>query len=776
MSLQVTIRKVLFFLLIAAILIAAMRAIRMTPLAGTSFSREVLADDQSLLRLTLSTDQKYRIYRPLEYINPELVQSVLLSEDKYFYYHFGVNPISLVRAFTSSMGQRKIGASTITMQLVRLQKHLYTRTAVGKIKQILWALVYEMSYSKKEILEAYLNLAPYGANIEGVEAASQIYFSKNAINLNLLECFTLAVIPQNPVKRSLEKTDFKKVTQARARLIELWLKEKPQDKKIISELSLPVLSSRIQELPFLAPHFVEKVLSREPLVLKIQTTLSVELQKKIELIVKNYLESVQNLGVNNAATLLIDARTREVKSWIGSGDYFNSQISGQIDAITTSRSPGSTLKPFVYALAMDEGLIHPSSILKDLPSSFGHFDPENFDRRYLGPISATEALILSRNIPAINLASQLKQKNLYNILQAIQVRNLQPEKHYGLGITIGTAELSPEDLAGLYTSLYHLGEWSPLKLKKENIKSSIRIISRESAYLVLDMLTQTPRDQSSIIDLELKQRTPIAWKTGTSYGFRDAWTAGVFGPYVLVVWLGNFDHSENPHLIGRDLAAPLFFRIVEQFSQSHLSSNQDWHSPSLSNLNIKKVSLCSVSGKLAGDLCPHKKSGWFIPSISPIQTCDLHRQIAISKKTGLRLCGQPHQPWKNEIFEFWSSDVLDHFQKFGIARKVAPTYTNECAFNDNQENGLSPEILSPKHDLKYMISFQGSKNREKIPFKATADADVKKLSWYVNHQFIGKVSPSESIEFDASAGLFEVIVIDDHGRSASRTFEVLNTN
>jgi penicillin-binding protein 1C len=757
-----------FLFLVGGLL--AFRIVKPSPLQGVGFSVEVFAEKEELLRLTLSPDEKYRIFRPLRQMSPDLVQAVLLNEDRYFRYHPGVNPVATFRALGSLGANRKIGGSTITMQMVRLKHHLYTKNLFGKLQQMIFAVGYELLYSKNEILEAYLNLTPYGGNIEGVEAASQIYFGKSAKDLDLLEALTLAVIPQNPVKRSLNQEDQQKVSRARQILLSQWLQVHPDHQSLVIGQELPVLANHISQLPFRAPHFVERTLAWAPDKKRITTSLSWELQKKLEETLTSYLASVKDRGIQNGSLLLIRGDTREIKAWVGSGDYFNSEIQGQIDGNSVQRSPGSTLKPLVYGLAMDEGLIHPLSLLKDTPSSFGSFDPENFDRKYLGPVSATDALIHSRNVPAIQLTSGLKRTSLYGLLQDIGVKNLRSEKTYGLGITLGTAEITPLDLGGLYTALYHLGEWAPLKWESTSkAPRGKRILSQESAFLALDMLTHSIRDTSSLMDEQMKSHYPVAWKTGTSFGFRDAWTAGVFGPYVLIAWLGNFDSSENPHLIGRDMASPLFFKVVDLFPQSELQNNSAWTNSF--GLNLKKVDMCAVSGQLVGEHCPHHVKSWFIPGVSPIEACTLHREIAISRKSGRRLCGEPQEPFVREVYEFWPSDLIDIFQKFGIQRKSPPAFASGCEQSGTQE-GLAPEITSPKHDVQYILSFQKSKLTEKVPLRAISDGDVKSLSWFVNDAFVAKASPRETVFFDALPGSYEIVLVDDHGRSTSRSMNV----
>ena len=319
------------------------------PLLGNvSFSQAVYDDHDHLLRLTLSRDEKYRLYVPLSHISPLLIRATLLQEDQYFRRHFGLNPFSIVKAGwqTYVLKTRRVGASTITMQLARIQYGINSKKLSGKIWQIIRASQYEMHYSKDQILEAYLNLAPYGNNIEGVGAASLIYFGKPVKSLSLPEALTLSVIPQNPTRRTPQQ---KKLLEIRNKLYARWIMQFPQDKNKNAMINLPLQMQTAHALPFIAPHFVNSIL-RENLASQqeMKTTLDIHLQKIIERTTKIYLARKKNVGAYNAAILLVDTRDMSVKALVGSSDFFNPAIQGQINGTQTQRSPGSTLKPFIY--------------------------------------------------------------------------------------------------------------------------------------------------------------------------------------------------------------------------------------------------------------------------------------------------------------------------------------------------------------------------------------------------------------------------------------------
>ena len=402
-----------------------------TPLlAGVSFSRAVYDDHHQLLRMTLSQDEKFRLFTPLSQISKQLVNASLLQEDYYFRSHYGINPVSMIKAVwqTYVVQARRVGASTITMQLARIRYGIQSKHIMGKLWQMIRAVQIELHYSKDEILEAYLNLAPYGGNIEGVGAASLIYFNTPVNALSLPESLTLSIIPQNPGKRTPNNSHLKEI---RNNLFVRWLVLHPQDIKNKVLFSLPLVMHNNHSLPFRAPHFVNRVLTSLPLTQQsIDTTLDSKIQKVIHQITRHYIARKKALGVYNSAVLLVDTRDMAVKGLIGSADFFNKNISGQINGVEIRRSPGSTLKPFIYALALDQGLIHPNTVLKDVPHSFNGYNPENFDYDFMGPIKAKDALVLSRNIPAITLSSQLANPSLHQLLELVGVNHLRPESYY----------------------------------------------------------------------------------------------------------------------------------------------------------------------------------------------------------------------------------------------------------------------------------------------------------------------------------------------------------
>lgn len=768
-----TYQKIIIGLVFLFIFLSLLPAPKLIQTEG--FSKAVYDSNGKLLRLTLSPDDRYRLWVPLAKMEQKIIDATLLYEDRHFYWHPGFNPAALVKAAwkTYVVKNRAFGASTITMQLARLRFNLETRTVSGKLAQIFRAIQLEWFYSKDEILEAYLNLAPYGGNIEGVGAASLVYFNKRAENLTTHEAITLAVVPQNPQRRFpvRNKSQTSDLQQARLRLLDEWLQENPSDGERVEQLKQVPDIRPLSKLPFLAPHYVDAVLQAFPEHSQLEGTLDSTLQNTLVRQAKAYVESQKSVGLYNTSALLIDYRDMSVKALLGSVDFHNPVIHGQVNGVLARRSPGSTLKPFIYALGIEQGLIHSQSLLKDSPTSFGNYNPENFDEEFSGPITVQESLNRSRNIPAIHVATLLKQPDLYDFMKSAKVNLPQSRKHYGLALVLGGAEVRMDELVGLYATLANKGKHKKLRwLSSEEKEEGTQLLSDATSFMVLDMLQHNLPPKQGFKQEWLKQPLPVYWKTGTSYAYRDAWSVGIFGHYVLAVWVGNFDGHGNPAFVGRQAAAPLFFRIVNAIR----SEQQNFTVPKLiPPLSVEPVEVCAISGQLPTRYCKHTKHTWFIPGVSPIDKCQIHRPVYIEIKTGLRACNQRVKNTSEKVYEFWSSDLLNIFKKAGIPRRVPPPYHPDCDIDQISQQGKKPTITSPRTMLSYQ--FRPDK-KQKIPFMAVSDSDVKKLYWFVDESFIGTSKPGKALFWPAKPGQYLVRVIDDQGRGDGRSLHVETEN
>lgn len=735
------------------------------------YSTAVYDEQGNLLRLTTSQDEKYRLWTPLHQISPKLIDAVLFQEDQWFYRHFGVNPYGLLRGAWQTYILRNApqGGSTLTMQLARMLWHIDSRTLSGKIEQILRAFQLELQYSKEEILEAYFNFAPYGRNVEGVGAASLIYFNKTNRQINLAEALTLAILPKNPNayirqhNQHLNPALFK----ARNALYQRWLQAHPEDQKWQTDFQLNYPLRPLEKLPFFAPHFSEQLLQQYPDQQHIYSTLNGNLQRLLERVTQRYLSRHVGNGVQNVSVLLVDNNNMEVKALIGSGDYFNEAISGKINGTAIKRSYGSTLKPFIYALAFDQGLAHPKTVLKDLPTTFNDYQPENYEGNFLGPVSISQALIKSRNIPAIDIAAQLKSPDLYDFLQLSQMQLTKQKQHYGLALVLGGAELSSQQLAMLYAMLANQGRLSPLKwLKNDENPAAKQLLSPESTVMISDILQHSPRP--AFQHKSVPPRLPIYWKTGTSNGLRDAWTAGYFGHYTLIVWFGNFNNKSNPHFLGRDLAAPLFLQLADNIIAVEPKMTDITRDP---HLNLTEIQVCAADGNLPNQYCSQQVKTLFIPGKSPIKVSQIYQPVTVQKGSDLIAC-PPYDPELTEqkIYEIWSTDFQQIFARASIAKRM-PLVNPRCPYVQ-QSNTLqqlyvnNPKITSPLLHRNYHL--QAGSDENKIPLTATAAGDANKLYWFINNGYFGETDPTQPLLWQpVLSGNYRISVTDDQGRSAN---------
>ncbi len=749
-------------LMLCAVLVLFFMGLRLAPKPDLAdlipHSTAIYAQDGSLLRITLAHDAQYQLWVPYQEIQPKAIDAVKLYEDRYFQWHFGVNPIALIRGMVRTyMGESRQGASTITMQLARAIYGIDSRHILGKLTQITYAIWLECRYSKREILEAYLNIAPYGGNIKGIGTASLFYFNKTASQLTLPEAITLAVIPQNPNKRLYLSTQNALLKQARHRLWQDWLKLHPQDATYAADMALPTQAIKASNnIPFLAPHFTDALLKEKFHQPAIHTGLDLHAQATLERMVSSYLRNNSQLGIHNVSAMLFDAKAMQVKALVGSADYFNANIDGQVNGTAAKRSPGSTLKPFIYGLAMDQSLIHPASVLKDAPTSFGPYSPENFDGRFVGPITATEALIRSRNVPAVSLSSQLSQPSLYGLLKNAGVRNLKSESHYGLALALGGGELTMEELVSLYAMLVNQGRFKPFSLIKNNA-AALPLMSPEAAFMTLDMLRKNPRPDTGEPD-----RYHTAWKTGTSWGFHDAWTIGVSGNYILAVWIGNFDGKANPAFVGIKSAAPLFFLMMDSLRHQRLLGRQS-EVEAMPPRTLTKVDICTASGDLPNQYCANVSETWFIPGKSPIKVSTLHRPVYFDMTTEQVSCG-PNANTRQEIYEFWDSDMLRLFREAGMPRRVPPKLPDSCQ-SRNASSADKPQITSPLRGITYTIKLS---KPETIALRANVGSQ-NAIYWFADDSFIAQSAASKAVAWSPpKAGHFVLRAINDLGQSDSR--------
>lgn len=512
------------------------------------------------LRVRLGSDEQD--CRPVDgdRISPWAKRALIAAEDQRFARHPGVDPLALARALVQNLWHRKriSGASTISTQVVRLAEPR-PRTLRTKLIEAGKALRMEWSLSKEEILVQHINRAPFGSNLTGIEAAARLYFDKSAADLTLAESALLMGVPQSPARLRPDR----RPEAARERMLYV-LERMERDGYITSAQRITAMRQPLDaqrgRRPFLAPHFCDLVLQRHRQPGTRQTTLDADIQHAVERIVERHRPKLQQQAVHGTAVVVLDVKTGGVRALLGSPDYDDLNHAGMVNVATSLRSPGSALKPFIYAMALEQGMITPGSRLDDRPLVYRDIRPENFDGTFQGEISAREALILSLNMPALRLTEQTGLQVVVDTLRALGFSTLtRPADQYGVGIALGSADVRLLELANAYACLAREGRYMPYRLLEspDTPAPPRTVFSPETAYMVADMLGGRERSMAifgHVADAELPR---IAWKTGTSSGFRDAWTVAWNPDHVVGVWVGNPDGSPTPGFTGADAAAPI---------------------------------------------------------------------------------------------------------------------------------------------------------------------------------------------------------------------------
>ena len=680
------------------------------------YSRTVLDRGGRVIFLTTTSDGRLRLPVTMEQISPTLMEATLEMEDRRFFSHSGVDGKSLLRAAWGVVsGQKLGGGSTLTMQLSRLRWRLATRSLGGKLEQLFRAIQLERHYSKPEIAAAYFTLAPYGGNVEGARAASFRWCGKAASELTLREAASLSAIPQSPRTRRPQTGGNPLLAAAQARLMaRLRAAHGEPPNELDAEFHLEPT-----RIPREAPHLARRRLREDPKSLTVSTTIDLNQQHVVEQSIRDFLERWHSQGLRNAAALLLHAPTGEIRASVGSANFHDPGISGQVDGTRARRSPGSTLKPFIYAMALDAGLIQPQTLLDDAPRRFSGYNPENSDRNFLGPIAASEALRLSRNVPAVELSWRLPNGGLETFLRASGV-DLPP--HQGLALAIGATEMNLLELAGLYAELAHPRQGR---------------ISPSACWLTLEALRCTGPGAPP----------GLSCKTGTSNGFRDAWACGVMGDWVLCVWVGHFEGRGMPGLFARETAAPLLWQTVAKLKLPAKPPAES-RPP-----DVTQVRVCAVSGDLAGKHCLHCQDGWFIGGVSPITSCQVHRKVG------------------DTVVEVWSAERLAQFRKAGFPRAASPLASSGPAPPDSTGGGPPPRILSPQSALTYYIQ-ANAPQQSRLLLQANAAPGTRQIHWFADNRYLGASPPADALPWLPMAGDYELQAMDDAGRVATTRISV----
>lgn len=712
----------------------------------------------------LTKDEKWRMKTTLAEISPLLRKTIVEKEDQYFYSHPGVNVLAIGRAMVKNVFRlkRTSGASTITMQVARALEPK-RRTYFNKLIEVFRAFELEWKYSKDEILQLYLNLVPYGSNIEGVKSASILYFNKNPDHLSLAEITALSIIPNRPSSLVIGKNN-DRIIQERNKWLRKFAADKVFTEKEISDaLSEPLEATR-HEVPKLVPHLAWQLKKQGGDI--IATYIDMNKQTRIEQLVEDYTRSLRLKNIRNAAVVVIDNQTHQVVSYVGSSSFYDTLDGGQVNGAAAIRQPGSTLKPLLYGLCIDEGLMTPKAVITDVAVNYEGYAPENYDKQFNGYVTVEYALEHSLNIPAVKAMRMLGKDKLVQKLAACNFRQIKKDQEkLGLSMVLGGCGATLEELTGLYSTFAHDGKYfRPLYTRSVDDtlaasalidRNGYRVMSPAATFMINEILSKVNRPDFPLNWQSTEHMPKIAWKTGTSYGRRDAWSIGYNKNYTVGIWVGNFSALGIPELSGANVATPLLFKV---FNTIDYDSDQEWFSrPQDCDIRI----VCSETGMLPGDHCTNTISDYFIPLISSTQTCNNMEEVMISADEKFAYCKScmPDVGYKKKWYKVVTADMQQYYDEHRIAYERIPAHNPNC---EKVFAGRAPAITSPRNGAEYLIS---RKRPEPLQLTCQTGNDVGKVYWYINNQFYKTAEAKDKQFFVPEEGPVKISCTDDKGRN-----------
>ena len=685
-------------------------------------------------------------------------KAFIAAEDQRFFSHIGIDPISMVRALKENMIQGKIvlGASTITQQMIRIT-YPRNRTYSKKFIEVLRSLRAEGHLSKEAILEVYLNRVPMGNNLTGVEAASRIYFKKPSSSLNLHENALLAALPKapgtlNPYGHNKKKLKVRRnwVLKRMYALGFISLKEKLRAEK------QPVLVSE-KVFPFDAPHFVD-MMDKNKISGNTKTTVDLMLQKRVEQILGSHRKRLKKQKALQGSVVVIENKTSNVLALVGSMEHSKTNLGFNNGAIS-KRSAGSTLKPFLYAKALDEGH-SPSDTLEDLKRSYispkGIYRPVNFNRTSYGPVSMREALGNSLNQSAIYLINQIGYENFFKTVSLLGLNNYKEHDadHYGLGLVIGNLEVKLIQLAAAYATLARGGEFmSPRFLKNDPKPSPNRIFSPESSYIITDILSDPSARVLTFGDF-FNQKLPfkVALKTGTSTHYRDSWIIGYTLEYTIAIWIGNFDGSSTNGLSGAKGGGPIFIDILNELYPDRFAAR--FKKPE----SVIRKTVCSYSGLVPNSSCPHTKEELFIREFEPQEKCQYH-----SKDKKFHNLPSQYTDW---VYKRFKNGGAGKYRLAGFSNNLKNIFNGSNSLEDpSKSSKVGIKITSPLTEEVFLLD--PGKTSYEIHLSALGNAPTQKVSWYVNGLEIASTSLPHHTTVALMKGAHEITAIGPNNQGHS---------
>ncbi len=741
----------------------------------------LFSNENTLLSGIIAEDGQWRF--PARDTVPEKFKAaLLLFEDQHFYDHNGIYLPSILRAIKQNISEQKVvsGASTITMQTMRLSRNNPARSITEKIIEMVKAMRLEWRYSKDEILALYASNAPFGGNVVGLDAAAWRYYGRNADQLSWAEAATLAVLPNAPSLIFPGKNQEKLLAKRNVVLKKLSESGK-FDSQTLELALLEPLPQKPYPLPQTAPHLLTTLVKEKGKGLRHQTTINLNLQMLGNAIVQQHITQLESNLVHNAAVMVVEVRTGNVLMYVGNAHDDHNRFSNMVDVIRAPRSTGSILKPFLYAAMIKDGLILPHTLIPDIPMQFDGFAPQNYSETFDGAVPASLALSRSLNIPAVVMLKDYGYPRFYHLLKKIGHTHFkQPSDHYGLSLILGGGESSLWDITHAYAGMSRTlvryqqshGDYYESSYTSRNVLTDTALEEKVenfppfdagSIWCTYQALLEVNRPETELGWEAYTSTSPIAWKTGTSFGNRDAWAVGTTPEYVVGVWVGNADGQGRPDLTGITSAAPILFDIFS------ILPHRTWFTPPFDDL--EKISVCKQSGMRVGHFCSEVDSV-FVPRAGlHTVSCNFHQQIFTNTNSTLRMraeCANDEpmiaQNW------FVLPPVQEYYYKTRHPEyKDLPAYSPLCEPDQSSPIGL----IYPKSDAKIFVPKNLSGQYERVVLQATHRNTDAVLYWHLDGEYLGETKTIHHLEINPAAGKHVLTIMDQNGQSLIRNIEVL---
>ncbi|MDO6595748.1 penicillin-binding protein 1C [Oceanihabitans sp. 2_MG-2023] len=740
----------------------------------------ITSSNNKLLGAQIAKDGQWR-FPENDTIPKKFKTCIIQFEDEYFYKHPGFNPISIFKALKQNIqsGEVKRGGSTITQQVIRLSRKGQSRTYFEKIKEIILATRLEFRESKEQILSFYSSHAPFGGNVVGIDAASWRYFNRNANQLSWAESATLAVLPNAP------SLIYPGKNQERLRAKRNRLLKKLLEKQIIDSLTYTLsiaegLPQKPYPLPQTAPHLLQKI-AKTNYGKRVQTTIKSGLQNQVNAIVKNHYNLLKQNEIYNISALVLDVKTRQVLAYVGNTPTDKTHQK-DVDIIDKPRSTGSVLKPFLYAAMLDSGDLLPNTLIADVPTQYGNYSPVNFNKEYDGAVPASRALSRSLNVPAVRMLQEFGLDRFHHYLKKLNLKDLKYNaNHYGLTLVLGGAESNLWDLCKSYASLsstinhysenssqYYTNEFcEPTFLASEKIDfgkktSEKTLLDAASIYLTYESLKEVNRPESDESWEFFDGSKQIAWKTGTSFGFRDAWAIGTTKDYVVGIWVGNADGEGRPGLVGVQTAAPVLFDIFD------VLPNSDWFVKPFDEM--QKVRICTKSGYRATENCEEIENKFIQVSGLKTKPCPYHMLVHLDKNEKYQvnsscedISNMENKSWfvLPPLMEFYYKTKNPFYKRL-------PKFRSDCL----GENPVSMQFIYPKENTTVFLPKDFDGNTNELVLKIAHSKPETTLFWYVDTVFVGTTKDIHDLAILPKVGKHKITVVDAFGNEVKRFITV----